>query len=44
MPRGEAEKLREKPGTGAVRARRVAGGLGSAGAEQGREREREKEI
>ena len=45
-PRGEAEKLREKPGRGAVRARRVAGGLdsdgdhGSASAEQGRERER----
>ena len=46
-PRGETEKLREKPGWGATRARRVAGSLGSARAEQGRvreKREREREI
>ena len=38
-PRGEAEKLRENQGRGAARARRVAGGLDSVGAEQGRVRE-----
>ena len=37
-PRVETEKLREKPGWGAARARRVAGGLGVR-RRQGRERE-----
>jgi hypothetical protein len=44
VPRGEAEKLGRSQGRDTARARRVSGCLDSAGAKQGREREKRERV